>query len=162
MQFLLKYPTFSITKSLHCISINIMMYSYSINHRRCMTDISFSIHKKSTVCLEKIYESIILSYKKIFSNVVILFLISSDIVTSHLSIILPFGLILKSSHTHFISPLYSIFIEMYLSNDLLESNLNNIRTTKHHRIKVGKSTYDLPRLLVLFYCYCYYYYYYYY
>src|SRR5688500_14290962 len=70
--------------------------------------------------------------KKSSPIVVILFLISSDIVGSHLSNILLFLVSFLRVHMpSYLSVIGGRSIAMHSCNDLLESNLNHIRTTKH-------------------------------
>src|SRR5215217_613917 len=100
---------------------------------------------------ERIDGSTIFSRTKSSPIAAILFLISSDIVVRRLSNVLLLG-ILDSPHPFITFLLYDRSIARYSCNDLLESNLNQIRTTKHLRITVGEYTYGLPRFFFLLSC----------
>ena len=78
-----------------------------------------------------------LSRTKSLPIVVILFLISLDIVARRLSNVLLHG-ILDSPHPFITFLLYDKSIARYSCNALFESNLNQIRTTKHLKITVGE------------------------
>ena len=99
-----------------------------------MPDRTFSLDK--SISAEITDGSIILSRTKSSLIVVILFLISLDMVARRLSNVLLLG-ILDSPHRFITFLLYDRSIARYSCNDLLESNLNHIRTIKHLKITVG-------------------------
>lgn len=138
------------TGSPYCISINTRIWYYFFLHRWLVPDKTFNLYK-STVCWKNRWINYFIMYKK-FINVVILFLISLDIVVRRLLNVLLFGVILEileSPHAFLIFLLYGRSIAIYSCNDLLESNLNQIRTIKHLKITLWEYTYGLPRFFFL-------------